>query len=579
MTAALDRWRRELEALVDLGRLGAAFDHAQRLADEGSPFARVLARRWLRDLAPSLRPVHLHAFRLDALDRHCDGLRPADGPRVGGRAWFPAVFPRGARELPEACEPGALGQVIARVGRPGIEGTLAPDARQAVEETLELLRERGLLPDPVSLVVRAPGAVTRTSLQLAVAAAALSAVENLPPLDDIACTGALDPEGRVLPVGQVPEKRRILDEEWPGALLMVPPDEASTPGTIPVDHLDSLVAHLRGRPEVGWDRTSDPDAARREVESLGNRGRYVEASRLAWSLARAEPLRVPPEVLVTVLTAQLNEANNTGAQARAMRLAVALDEALLTCASSPERRADAMSALARHDSALFRLESARRRSEEALGLDLGPITRVRRLRALARVCAEDLDLPRAVALVEEALQVDGAEGERVRSLLELGEWWRRRGELERALGLAGVAARQVARGDDRSADFVWLLRARVALDQGEPSRALAEVGRARGVHASPGIELAEVRVRALVGSGRRDEAARAFDRAVDRYHGPFAGSVVARMLKLRTELALARGEDEARAVRRRIWRLPGFADAYRGRLADRNEVLLRETPY
>jgi len=574
------RWRSELVRLTDLGRTGSAFDHALQLADEGTPLERVLAARWLSELSTQLRPVQLGPFRRDALDRFCGGATPADAPLAGGRAWFPAVFAGDGPPVLPGIAGGALGKVIAARGRPGIRGDLADDARQAVRDALGLLVERRLLTEPVNVTVRAPRSVVRESLQLAVVAAVISIVEDLAPLDDVAFTGALAPDGTVTPVRGVRAKRRVLDEEWPGSLLLVPPEGVVGPLCLPVADLDELLEHLRGRPGVGWDGASEPAAVRAEIERLREGKRYVEASRLAWSLARREQRDLPAALTLEILTAQLTEANNTGAQARALRLADALATTLETADQAPpDVRADALSALGRHDGTLFRLDAAIQRATESLALPLSSQARVRRLRARARAYAEDLNLDEAVRDAEAALTQDSRRG-RARSLVELGEWRRRRGELEDAARLAAEAmALGSADRDARTDGFLDLLSARVALDRGDPTTALRIARAAAGVQASPGIELAEVRVRALLALGRGADAETEGVAARQRFAGPFRGSVVGRMLALRQELALAQTPAEQALVRARMWRLPGFAAAYRGRIPDSTRALLARTPY
>lgn len=578
--SALDvaRLREEIALLQRLGRSGAAFDHALQAADEGVPAVRWYARTWLRELGSTLRPVQLNAFRLDALDRHCGGLRPPDRRPARGRAWFPAVFQGAGLVMPAGFEPGALGLVIATAGTGQIGGDLSNEARTAVSGVVELLASRGFLDRPVDITVRAPAEVVQRSLELAVVAAVITLTESLEPLDDVAFTGAVAPDGRVLPVGSVAEKRRVLDEEWPGFLLLAPPDEANERDIQPVPSLETLVNQLRGAP-LGLGRSPAQGAV--SLKNLRGRELYVQASRFAWAASRRRALFPDLNAEIAQLQAQLHEANNTGAQARAIRLAQALEAALIDAGEglSPSLRGDALSALARHDSSLFRLSKALERADEALDLPLPPADRIRRLRARARIHAENLDFDAAVEdatlALDEAVSVPE---ERLRGLLVLGEWCRRRGDLAEASRLGQEAASMPA-ADPRSMEFARLLLGRVAMDEGRSGDVLRLVRHTGVEHASPGIELAELRIRALVLMGRREEAQDAHRKAQRAFYGPFRGSVVGRMLSLRQDLALARSSEEGALIRARIWRLPGFASAYWGRIPDTAKALLELTPY
>ena len=575
-------WRAEVAALQDLGRSGAAFDHALRCIEEGRPSARWFGAKWLAELGAGLLPVQLNAFRQEGLDKHCGGLRPAPSLRSRGRAWFPAVYQGSLGALPEGFAPGALGQVLASRGREAVRGDLSEGGRAAAGAVLALLRRRGLLPFPVQITVRAPREVVQNSLQLAVAAAVLTLVKQLQPLDDVAFTGALGGDGTVLPVGSVEAKRRLLDEEWPGSILLVPPENEGHPGCFAVGDLSDLIDQLAGRPATGWDQEENPEAVRRFIQRLRDEGHYVWASRIAWAASRSRSLDFSTAASMAQLVAQLDEANNTGAQARALRLAETL-EPLFTSdgrSVSVALRGEVLSVLSRHDSSLFRLRRALERAEEALQLPLEPLERVRRLRACARARAENLDLDGAVRDAEESLALALELGqEQLRGLLEAGEWRRRRGELDVAQGYVEGAASQAEKlGDERGRQFVRLLRGRLALGRGAPAAALKAAGAERPRHPSPGIELVELRIRALLESNRRVEAREA-RRQVDReFYGALRGSTMGRMLALRMDLALAAASGEQALVRGRIWRLPGFEKAYGGRIPDTTAALLSMTP-
>jgi len=488
--------------------------------------------------------------------------------------------------MPTGFATGALGRVLVTRGSGRVLGDLSEESRNAVLDVVALLKERRLLRRSIDVTVRAPREVVHRSLQLAVAAAALTFAESLDPLDDVAFTGALDKGGKVVPVGQVQAKRRVLDEEWPGSILLVPAESAGLRGCHAVVDLDALAAQLRGRPTVGWEASDDPAQVRAEMAVLREEGNYIEASRIAWALSRRRSVFPQPSAECAQLIAQLNEANNTGAQARGIRLAEALVDLLdIDGTVTPDLKGEALSVLARFDSSVFNLDRALARCDTAVQLAKEPKHRIRRLRVRARARAERLEFDAAVEDARASLTLAREQGaDQLRSLLELGEWLRRQGALDAAMHTAQQAAVEAGRiredpASARSIRFVRLLHGRILMDQGAPALTLQVLGSDLPPSASPGIETSELKIRALLALNRRGEAVAMRAEADRAFYGPLRGSLVGRLLALRQDLVIADSDELETIVRARIWRLPGFLAAYADLIPDTRGALLTLTPY
>lgn len=282
---------------LEAGRPELAWDCAVAAFHDGSPRERHAAARLLRWMATHLPDAAWTGARLrDA--RQVEAGVPSPRARVG-EVGFPVVRGERARF------------VVARVRTVDGPDRLPGEAQEAVRLALDAVR---------SLLQRAQGFEVSfdhhdwdgASCGLAVALAALSAARGIPVSDRLVATGALDAQGRVLPVGELPKKAALRSEARPRARLLVPPDPSLFhPTLVPVHSL------AKAAEQLAPDLVEDVEERLQEIRQADRRGDWVEAARLAGLLVDAPDLTDDERAeLLVILLAAANHGADGAERAR-----------------------------------------------------------------------------------------------------------------------------------------------------------------------------------------------------------------------------------------------------------------------
>jgi len=309
------------------------------------------------------------------------------------------------------------------------------------------------------------------SCGLAVALAAVSALDGVPISPCVAATGAVRPDGRIEDVGADHAKLELRREARPRARLLVPRSwGADEPAIVPVGDLAAAVAAATGT-------LDDPEPLLQRVRTHDRAGEWIEAARVA------EPLLDHPgldEVERQRLIVLLILAANHGADPDARRRWTARLDPCRLAGRDLEAWARAVgSRVVAHVDALDPV-GAREVLDLAPAERLAPDLQVH-WRGPAALLAT-LEGRHADALVlREANVADASADERPRCLGDLADALLRVGRLDEALAAADaglVLAREHQRRRPylaRTGVYLALHRGRALLALGRTDEALAQV--------------------------------------------------------------------------------------------------------
>lgn len=293
--------RFEVEAALAAGRPERAWDLAAAAFGGDSASEVSYARRLL--LALQVPEAAWTAAR-QSLARQAEIPRQPE-PEAIGRVVFPAVDARGEGRFVTARA------TLDAQDSPGFEAPLDA-ARRALER-----------PELRFRVSFDANDWTGDSAGLAVGLAACSAAQSRALSPMLAATGALDADGRVRPVGRVPEKLHLRREARPRCRLLCPQDDrADHPALVPVERLrDALDA-------AGFHAAVDLQEGMDRIRSLDRDGDWLNAARAAAALVEHPELTDEERLELWVLL--LTAANHGADAASQAELAPRLDALLTT---------------------------------------------------------------------------------------------------------------------------------------------------------------------------------------------------------------------------------------------------------
>ena len=295
--------RQEVERALEAGRPERAWDHLAHAWVMGSPVSRHQARRQLHGLAPRLPAAAWTSERRDLA--RALGIEPPAAPARVGRLAFPVVG-MGLDRFVEV--------VVERTTAPTDDLPALPDREttQACQDALLAARARTGSAARLILRFDPPEGWAGSSCGLAVALAACSCLRALPLSPLLMATGQVDPGGRVLPVGKVPEKLRLRHEARPhGRLLVADADDPELSWVIAVADLEAAEQAAALRTDV------DLDEALKSVRDADDRGDWLNAARLAEALVDDPDIDDQERLtLLVLLLAASNHAADPAAHAR-----------------------------------------------------------------------------------------------------------------------------------------------------------------------------------------------------------------------------------------------------------------------
>lgn len=280
------------------GRPERAWEDAAAAWSDGDRADRHHAGQVLRWLAPRL-PEAAWTEARRALARRV-GATGSPPPAIPGRVAFPAVGGSGSRF------------VVARVEASPSDDLPDLDRRTEAAVRAALDAARALRRRPDGLRVRFDaGGWEGSSCGLAVALAALSALDGVPVSPLVAASGAVDPAGRLQDVGADAGKADLRRQARPRARLLVPPTwSADEPALVPVADLEAAAA-------AALEAGDDPDPALARVRDHDRAGRWLEAAREAEALVDHPGLdEAERQRLVVLLLLAANHGADPEARAR-----------------------------------------------------------------------------------------------------------------------------------------------------------------------------------------------------------------------------------------------------------------------
>lgn len=462
--------RDEVEGALARGRPEQAWDLLAREWEQGSPRARHQARRLLPGLAPRL-PAAAWTSERAGLARTL-GIHPPLTPARVGRLAFPVVG-QGRDRFVEVVVERAPGGADDLPSLPDLETT------QACQDALRAARDRTGSELGLCLRFDPPDGWAGASCGLAVALAACSCLRGLPLDPLLLATGQVEPGGRALPVGRVPEKLRLRHEARPhGRMLVADADDAHLPWVVAVADLEAAerAASLRG--------DLDLDGALGAVRAADRSGDWLGAARMAEALV--DDPDVEDRERLTLLVLLLAAANHAADPAARARWQARLDDLLRTCSDPGEDLARALGS--RLVGAVDALDLAAAEAAAALRPveDFDPPLRVHLLGPLALLRSLQGRREEALDLRHQALQVCTSDerprclGDLADALLRLGRPDQALATCEQALGLVPVARRRHAYLA-RTAAYLGLHRARALAALGQRTEARAALAPALAV--------------------------------------------------------------------------------------------------